>query len=73
MIANTLKRFSFVIDFIETDPQEDSPDQRARVLGEHDQAIRAAGVRMTTLLTSDTQIATLLHVHGIQLQTGLSH
>jgi hypothetical protein len=73
MIANTLKRFSFVIDFIESDPQEDSPDQRARVLGEHDQAIRAATARMTALLTSDTQIATLLRVHGIHLQTGLSH
>jgi hypothetical protein len=73
MATHTLKRFSFVIDFIEPDPQEDSPDQRARVLGEHDHAIRAAVARMTTLLTSDTQIATLLSAHGIQLQTGLSH
>jgi hypothetical protein len=73
MTTHTLKRFSFIIDFIESDPQEDSPDQRARVLGAHDQAIRAAGARMTALLTSDTQIATLLRVYGIQLQTGLSH
>jgi hypothetical protein len=73
MATKMLKRFSFVIDFIEPDPQEESPDQRARVLGEHDQAIRAAGARMTALLTSDTQIATFLSAHGIQLQTGLSH
>jgi hypothetical protein len=73
MVTNTLKRFSFVIDFIEPDPQEDSPDQRARVLGEHDHAIRAVAARMTALLTSDTQIAALLRVHRIQLQTGLSH
>ena len=73
MTTHTLKRFSFVIDFIESDPQEESPDQRAHVLGEHDQAIRAAGARMTALLTSDTQIATLLRVYGIQLQTALSH
>jgi hypothetical protein len=46
---------------------------RARVLGEHDHAIRAAVARMTTLLTSDTQIATVLSAQGIQLQTGLSH
>jgi hypothetical protein len=73
MTTNTLKRFSFVINFIESDPQEDNPDQRACVLNDHDQAIRAAGARMSTLLTSDTQIATLLGVHGIQLQTELSH
>jgi hypothetical protein len=73
MTTHTLKRFSFIIDFIESDPQEDSPDQRARVLGAHDQAIRAAASRITALVTSDTQIATVLNVHGIQLQTGLSH
>jgi len=73
MATHTLKRFSFVIDFIEPDPQEDSPDRRAGVLGEHDHAIRAAAARMTALLTSDTQIATLLSAHGIQLQTVLSH
>lgn len=73
MTTHTLKRFSFVIDFIESDPQEDNPDQRASVLGAHDLAIRAAASRITALLTSDTQIATLLRVYGIQLQTGLSH
>jgi hypothetical protein len=73
MAVNELKRFSFVIDFIERDPQEDSPDMRARVLGEHENAIRAAAARMTALLTSDTQIATLLNTHGIQFRTRLSH
>ena len=73
MAMHTLKRFSFVIDFVEPDPQEDSPDQRAGVLGAHDHAIRTAAARMTALLTSDTQIATLLSAHGIQVQTGLSH
>ena len=67
------KRFSFVIDFTEPNPQEDSPDQRARVLGEHDHMIRAAAARMTALVTSDTQIATVLSVHGIQIQTALSY
>jgi hypothetical protein len=73
MAENELKRFSFVIDFIEPDPQVDSPDMRAGVLGEHEKAIRAAAARMTALLTSDTQIATLLKAHGIRFQTGLSH
>jgi len=73
MATHTLKRFSLVIDFIEPDPQEDSPDQRAGVLGEHDHAIRVTAARMTALLTSDTQIATVLSAQGIQLQTGLSH
>jgi hypothetical protein len=73
MAVNKLKRFSFIIDFIEPDPQEDSPDMRARVLGEHDNAIRAAAARMTALLTSDTQIASLLKTHAIQFETRLSH
>ena len=73
MTTNTLRRYALVIDFFEPDPQEDSPDQRARVLGEHDKAIRAAAARMTALLTSDAQIATMLSAHGIQLRTGLSH
>jgi hypothetical protein len=73
MAANTLRRFSFVVDFIEPEPQEDSPDQRARVLGEHDSAIRAAGARLTAFLTSDTQIATLLSAHDIQIRTKLTH
>ncbi len=70
---NTLKRFSLIIDFIEPDPQEDNPDMRARVLGEHDTAIRAAATRITEMLTSDTEIATLLKTHSIQCQMGLSH
>jgi hypothetical protein len=41
MAVNELKRFSFVIDFIEPDPQEDSPDMRARVLGQHNAACGA--------------------------------
>jgi hypothetical protein len=73
MTGNELKRFSFAIDFIEPDPQVDSPDMRARVLGEHETAIRATAARITTLLTSDTQIATLLTTHGIQLRTELTH
>jgi hypothetical protein len=73
MAVVELKRFSFVIDFFEPDPQEHSPDMRARVLGEHDNAIRAATARMTALLTSDTQIATLLRTHGVRFQTRLSH
>jgi len=73
MTAHTLKRFSLIVDFIEPDPQEDIPDERARVLGEHDNAIRAASERVIALLTSDAQIATLLSAHGIQLQTVLSH
>jgi hypothetical protein len=73
MAVNELKRFSFVIDFIERDPKEDSPDMRARVLGEHENAIRVAAARMTALLTTDTQIATLLKTHAIQFRTGLSH
>ena len=32
MAAVELKRFSFVIDFFEPDPQEHSPDMRACVL-----------------------------------------
>jgi hypothetical protein len=73
MTAHTLKRFSLIVDFIEPDPQEDIPDERARVLGEHDNAIRAAAERVIALLTSDAQIATLLSARGIQLQTILSH
>ena len=73
MTGNELKRFSFTIDFIEPDPQVDNPDMRAGVLGEHEKAIRAAAVRITTLLTSDPQLATLLTTHGIQLRTGLTH
>ena len=73
MAVVELKRFSFVIDFFEPDPQEHNPDMPARVLGEHDNAIRAATARMTALLTSDTQIATLLRTHGIRFQTRLSH
>jgi hypothetical protein len=73
MAVNELKRFSFVTDFIEPDPQEDSPDMRARVLGEHENAIRTAAARMTALLISDTQIAALLKTHGIRFQTRLSH
>jgi hypothetical protein len=38
MAVNELKRFSFVIHFIERDPQEDRPDMRARMLGEHNAA-----------------------------------
>ena len=73
MAVVELKRFSFVIDFFEPDPQEHSPDMRARVLSEHDNAIRAAAARMTALLTSDTQTATLLRTHRIRFQTRLSH
>ena len=73
MAVVELKRFSFVIGFFEPDRQEHSPDMRARVLSEHDNAIRAAAARMTALLTSDTQIATLLRTHSIGLQTRLSH
>jgi Arc/MetJ family transcription regulator len=73
MAVNELKRFSFVVDFIEPDPQVDTPDMRARVLGEHDKAIRAAAARITALLTSDTLVATLLKAHGIEFRTGLSH
>jgi hypothetical protein len=73
MSAPTLRRFSLVIDFIEPDPQEKNPDQRADALGEHETAIRAAAARMTALLTSDAQIATILSAHGIQLRTALSH
>jgi hypothetical protein len=73
MTAHALKRFSLIVDFIEPDPQEDIPDERARVLGEHDNAIRATAERMTALLTNDAQIATLLSAQGIQLQTILSH
>ena len=73
MTAHTLKRFSLIVDFIEPDPQEDIPDERARVLAKHDNAIRAAAERVIALLTSDAQIATFLCAHGIQLQTILSH
>jgi hypothetical protein len=73
MTAHTLKRFSLIVDFIEPDPQEDIPDERARLLGEHDNAIRAAAEHAIALLTSDAQIATLLSAQGIQLQTVLSH
>ena len=73
MTVVELKRFSFVINFFEPDPQELSPDTRARVLSEHDNAIRAAAARMTALLASDTQIAALLRTHGIRFQTRLSH
>ena len=73
MAAVELKRFSFVIDFVEPDPQEHSPDMRAGVLSEHDNTIRAVAARMTALLASDTQIATLLRTHGIRFQTRLSH
>ena len=73
MAANTLKRFSFVIDFFEPEPQEDSPDERARVLGEHDIAIRAAAARLDAFLSSDTQIATLLRAQDIQIRTKLTH
>jgi len=73
MAVNELKRFSFIVSFIEPDPQVNSPDKRARVLGEHDKAIRAAAARMSALLTSDAQSATLLKTHGIRFQTGLSH
>jgi hypothetical protein len=68
-----LKRFSLAIDFFEPDPQEHTPDMRAHVLSEHDTSIRAAAARITTLLTTDTQIATLLRTHGIRFQTRLSH
>jgi hypothetical protein len=73
MTAHTLRRFSLVIDFIEPDPQENTPDRRARVLSEHDTAIRAAAERMTTLLASDAQIATMLSAYGIQIRAVLSH
>ena len=73
MTANALRRFSLVIDFLEVDPQEDHPDQRARVLGEHDNAIRAAAGHMTTLLASDAQLVALLSAHSIQLRIVLSH
>jgi hypothetical protein len=73
MAVVELKRFSLVINFFEPDPQELSPDMRAHVLSEHDNAIRAAAARMTALLASDTQIATLLGTHGIRFQTRLSH
>ena len=73
MTAHTLRRFSLVIDFIEPDPQEDTPDRRARVLSEHDTAIRAAAERLNALLTSDAQIATMLSAYGIQLRAVLSH
>ena len=73
MTAHTLKRFSLIVDFIEPDPQEDIPDERARMLGEHDNAIRATSERVIALLTSDAQIATLLSAQGIHLQTILSH
>jgi hypothetical protein len=73
MVVNELKRFSFVVDFIEPDPQAESPEMRARVLGEHDKAIRAAAARLTALLISDTLIVTLLKAHDIQFRTRLSH
>jgi len=73
MTDRTLRRFSLVIDFIEPDPEEDIPDQRARILNEHDSAIRAAAAHITALLTSDAQIATMLSAHGIQLRIVLSH
>jgi hypothetical protein len=73
MTAHTLRRFSLVIDFIEPDPKENTPDRRARVLSEHDTAIRAAAERMTALLASDAQIATMLSAYGIQIRAVLSH
>jgi len=73
MAAYTLKRFSLIVDFIEPDPQEDIPDERARVLGERDNAIRAAAERVRALLTSDALITSLLSSHGIQFQIVLSH
>jgi hypothetical protein len=73
MTVHTLKRFSLIVDFIEPDPEEDTPDERARVLGERDNTIRAAAERVSALLTSDGQITTLLSSHGIQFQIVLSH
>jgi hypothetical protein len=73
MAVVELKRFSFVVDFIESDPQGHSPDMRAGVLAEHDNAIRAAAARMTALLSNDTQIGALMKTHGIRFQTKLSH
>jgi hypothetical protein len=48
MAVHELKRFSFIVDFTEPDPQVDSPDVRARMLAEHDKAIRAAGAHHRT-------------------------
>jgi hypothetical protein len=73
MATATLRRFSLAIDFIEPEPQAESPDQRAGALAEHDTAIRAAAARMIALLTSDAQIVSLLSAYGIQLQIGLTH
>jgi hypothetical protein len=73
MAVHELKRFSFIVDFTEPDPQVDSPDVRARMLAEHDKAIRAAAARITALLTSDILIATLLKTQRIRLRTELTH